>query len=253
MNQSTATLTYAEYLRLPGLLTQQSPRGGGAAHDEELFIVVHQVHELWFKLLLAELTDARDRMLAGETAVPARRLHRCREIEGALVAALGLLDTMEPADFRAFRGALGTASGAQSAQFHEIEALSGRTDGVLEDGGAWLTTAERARVDRRMLEPTLWEAFLAVLRARGFACASRTERRAAYDEIVRGDTAAGELMVALLAYDRGWARWRERHVAVVQRQIGGARGSGGSTGAAYLRARASYRFFPELWEARGRS
>ncbi|MFJ8081734.1 tryptophan 2,3-dioxygenase family protein [Streptomyces sp. NPDC096205] len=245
------TFTYAEYLRLPALLAQQVPRTAGTAHDEPLFIAVHQVHELWFKLLLAELTDARDRMLAGETAVPVLRLRRCREIESAMLAALEVLDTMAPGDFRAFRGALGTASGAQSAQFHEIEALSGRTDVAPVGLGPWLTPAERARLDRRLLEPSLWDAFLAALTAQGFACGNRAERRRTYDRIGRGGTAAGELAAALLEHDRGWARWRERHVRVVERQLGAARGTGGSTGSPYLRARAAHRFFPELWEMSG--
>ncbi|MFJ5774853.1 tryptophan 2,3-dioxygenase family protein [Streptomyces sp. NPDC093094] len=250
---ATGTFTYAEYLRLPALLAQQVPRAGGAAHDEQLFIAVHQVHELWFKLMLAELTDARDRMLAGETVVPAQRLRRCRTIESTLLGSLEVLDTMAPGDFRAFRGVLGTASGAQSAQFHEIEALSGRTD-VAPVGlglGAWPSPAERAALDRRLLEPSLWDAFLAVLRAADLACGCRAERMRTYDRIGRDGTAVGELMDALLEYDRGWSLWRERHVRVVERQLGGERGTGGSSGAAYLRVRAAYRFFPELWEARG--
>ncbi|MFJ5260745.1 tryptophan 2,3-dioxygenase family protein [Streptomyces sp. NPDC088387] len=253
MNRSTATetLTYAAYLRLPALLGQQAPRAGGAAHDEHLFIAVHQVHELYFKLLLTELTDARDRMLAGETAVAVERMRRCGRIAQTLLGALDLLDTMAPGDFRAFRGALGTASGAQSAQFHEIEALSGRMDVADAGRGAWLTAAERARLDRRLLEPTLWDGFLAALGAEGLVCGSRTERMRAYDRMAAGDAGpADELTAALLEYDRAWASWRERHVGVVVRQLGGERGSGGSSGAAYLRSRAAHRFFPELWEAR---
>jgi tryptophan 2,3-dioxygenase len=253
VNRTTATdtLTYGEYLRLPALLAQQAPRAGAAAHDEQLFIAVHQVHELWFKLLLVELTDARDRMLDADAEAAVRRLRRCRRIEALLLGTLELLDTMAPADFLAFRDALGTASGAQSAQFHEIEALSGRPDAGPGGGAEWLTPAERARLDRRLLEPTLWDAFLAVLTAEGFACGSRAERMRAYEEVDRADTAARELIDALLAYDRGWMRWRQGHVEVAGRQIGAASGTGGSAGAAYLRSRAGRRFFPELWEARG--
>ncbi|GGN04150.1 tryptophan 2,3-dioxygenase family protein [Streptomyces fuscichromogenes] len=234
----TAALTYGAYLRLPQLLGQQVPRT--AAYDEQLFITVHQVHELWFKQLLVELTDARDRMLAGDSATAVRRLRRCREIERALLSALELLDTMAPHDFQAFRGALGSASGAQSAQFHEVEAVSagrGRTRAM-----GWLTDAERARLDRRLLEPTLWDGFLAVLTG-----IPRAGRAAA----LRGEGPYGELAHALLGHDEGWALWRDRHVLVVERQIGGGRGTAGSSGAAYLRVRSAERFFPELWEARG--
>ncbi|MFJ5305305.1 tryptophan 2,3-dioxygenase family protein [Streptomyces sp. NPDC088350] len=240
MNPTTTTpLTYGAYLRLPQLLGQQLPRAE-AAHDEHLFITVHQVHELWFKQLLVELTDARDRMLAGDSAVAVRRLRRCREIERALLDALELLDTMAPHDFEAFRGALGTASGGQSAQFHEIEALSARRDRARSM--RWLTDAERARLDRRLLEPTLWDGFLAVL-----AGLPRAGRAGA----LRGEGPLGALVDGLLGHDEGWALWRTRHVRVVERQIGAGRGTAGSSGAAYLRARTGERFFPELWEARG--
>ncbi|MBW8799332.1 MAG: tryptophan 2,3-dioxygenase [Streptomyces sp.] len=236
---TTAALTYGAYLRLPQLLGQQVPRAA-AAHDEYLFITVHQVHELWFKQLLTELTDARDRMLAGDSAVAVRRLRRCHEIERVLLSALELLDTMAPADFRAFRGALGSASGGQSAQFHEIEALSARRERARTM--RWLTDAERARLDRRLLEPTLWDGFLAVL-----AGLPPADRAAA----LRGEGPRGDLADALLGHDEGWASWRARHVLVVERQIGGGRGTAGSSGAAYLRSRSGKRFFPELWEARG--
>jgi len=237
---TTTSLTYGTYLRLPQLLGQQLPQAA-AAHDEHLFIAVHQVHELWFKQLLVELTDARDRMLAAENAVAVRRLRRCREIERALLDALALLDTMAPGDFAAFRGALGSASGGQSAQFHEIEALSARRDHRTRSM-RWLTAAERARLDRRLLEPTLWDAFLAAL-----AGLPRAGRAAA----LRGEGPLGELADALLGHDEGWALWRARHVLVVERQIGGGRGTAGTSGAAYLRTRTGERFFPELWEARG--
>lgn len=246
MNPTTTSLTYGTYLRLPQLLGQQLPQAA-AVHDEHLFITVHQVHELWFKQLLVELTDARDRMLAGENAVALRRLRRCHEIERALLGTLELLDTMAPRDFREFRGALGTASGGQSAQFHEIEALSahrdpGRGDPAHPRRMRWLTGAERARLDRRLLEPTLWDGFLAAL-----ATLPYPGRSAAF----RGEGPLGALADALLGHDEGWARWRARHVRVVERQLGGERGTAGSSGAAYLRGRSEERFFPRLWEARG--
>ncbi|WP_329253988.1 tryptophan 2,3-dioxygenase family protein [Streptomyces sp. NBC_01478] len=244
MNPTTTSLTYGTYLRLPQLLGQQVPQAA-AAHDEHLFITVHQVHELWFKQLLVELTDARDRMLAGENAVAVRRLSRCHEIERELLGTLELLDTMAPGDFREFRGALGTASGGQSAQFHEIEALSAHRDPARRDRPRrmrWLTGTERARLDRRLLEPTLWDGFLAAL-----AGLPGPGRAAAF----RGEGPLGELADALLGHDEGWARWRARHVRVVERQLGGERGTAGSSGAAYLRGRTGERFFPRLWEARG--
>ncbi|WP_405880932.1 tryptophan 2,3-dioxygenase family protein [Streptomyces sp. NBC_01384] len=253
MIPTTAPLTYGAYLRLPYLLDQQVPLTG-SAHDEHLFIAVHQVHELWFKLLLVECADARDRMLAGETAVPGTRLRRCELIVGTLCDAVRLLDTMEPRDFLAFRDGLGTASGAQSAQYHEIGILLGGPKDRARIGRmGWLTPDERSRVRRRLAEPSLWDGFLALLAAAGFAHGTRAERFAAYAEIARDPAhkALGELMESLLDHDRAWSRWRSRHVLVVERQLGGAPGTAGSAGATYLRARADERFFPELWGFRG--
>ena len=104
-------LTYGAYLRLPELLDQQVPESSPPAHDELLFITIHQVYELWFKLLLAELTDARDRMLAGETYLPRVRLERCHVVERVLVNQVDVIDTMTPQDFLAFRTKLAPASG----------------------------------------------------------------------------------------------------------------------------------------------
>src|SRR5438067_13507625 len=108
-----ARLSYGSYLRIPELLAQQVPANEPPAHDELLFITIHQVYELWFKLLLAELTDARDRMLAGETYLPRVRLARCLSVERVLVAQVDVIDTMTPQDFLAFRTKLAPASGFQ--------------------------------------------------------------------------------------------------------------------------------------------
>ena len=118
-------LTYGNYLRLGELLEQQVPESEPAAHDELLFITIHQVYELWFKLLLWELGDARDRMLAGEDYLPRLRLQRAHAVERVLVEQVDVLETMNPQDFLAFRASLAPASGFQSVQFREIEFLSG--------------------------------------------------------------------------------------------------------------------------------
>src|ERR1041385_4793357 len=121
-------LTYGSYLPLEELLSQQQPQSAPAAHDELLFITIHQVYELWFQQLLHELTDARDRMLAGESYLPRVRLARCQVIERVLVGQVDVIDTMTPQDFLAFRNKLAPASGFQSSQFREIEFLSGLKD-----------------------------------------------------------------------------------------------------------------------------
>ena len=112
-------LSYGSYLRVPELLDQQVPVAVPAAHDELLFITIHQVYELWFKLLLYELGDARDHMLAGEDYLPRLRLQRAHAVERVLVEQVDVLETMTPQDFLAFRASLAPASGFQSVQFRE--------------------------------------------------------------------------------------------------------------------------------------
>ncbi|MFI8829243.1 tryptophan 2,3-dioxygenase family protein [Streptomyces sp. NPDC053431] len=243
-----ADFTYGQYLRLPALLAQHAP--ASAAHDEHLFITVHQVHELWFQLLLTELSGARDRMLAGE-AQPARiRIERCRAIEHTLLDTLHLLDTMTPHNFLAFRGCLGTASGAQSAQFHEIEILSRRRDSDRIGRMGWLTPTERARLEERMAEPSLWDGFLRLLTGAGHDVSTRQLRRPALAAITRDPDQQPlfGLAQSLLGHDQSWSLWRTHHAQVAERQIGRRPGTGGTPGAAYLQAHLDTRFFPELWE-----
>jgi tryptophan 2,3-dioxygenase len=248
---------YAGYLRLPTLLEQQVGVGPPGAHDELVFIAVHQAAELWFKVLLHELADARDAMLGGDPLRPIRRLRRCHQIELLLVEQLRVLDTIEPPEFAAFRPALGTASGGQSAQFWEIEAISGAEPGWPE---ARLPAADVLRLRRRGREPTLWDGYLAVLARAGFDTRTAAARSRAYADVAaqrccpRPDRAlwlVGELTEALVDHDQAWSQWRGRHVLTAQRQIGAGPGTGGTAGGAYLWSRVSGRFFPELWAARG--
>jgi tryptophan 2,3-dioxygenase len=245
-------LTYHSYLNLGVLLDQQEPIGTPAAHDELMFIALHQAYELWFKVQLFELTDARDRMLAGETYLPRLRLRRCQEIQRVLHGQIDVLDTMTPQGFQEFRDALGSASGFQSAQFREIEFLSGLKESRWPDRLPGLSAADRMRLRRRFGEPTLWDGFLAVLEMHGFAVSSRRQRFAAYTAITDNAEHADlwELTEALVDHDQAWSMWRARHAFVVERQIGARPGTGGSAGIAYLRGRADLRFYPELWEAR---
>lgn len=222
-------LTYGHYLRLSQLLGQQIPMTDPPVHDELLFITVHQACELWFRQLLTELAAARDDMLAGETYLPRLRLRRCRTIEGVLAGHFDVFDTMAPPDFLRFRDALGSASGAQSDQFRQIETLSGRGNG----------------------EPTVWDGFLAVLAKAGFPVATEAERAEAYREIAGNRAtyeALWELAEALIDHDQAWSMFRQRHVQTVERQIGRRPGTGGTSGADWLTGRSH--FFPELWELR---
>ncbi|MET9608728.1 tryptophan 2,3-dioxygenase family protein [Streptomyces sp. NPDC006512] len=255
------TVTYADYLRLPELLALQVPLADGV-RDERLFITVHQVQELWFAQLLGELSDARERILDGDPRTARARLVRSTVITRALIAGMRPLRGMPPREFHAFRGALGSSSGAQSAQYVEIAALSG-ADWVHGEYGArvvaGLGAAERERLRARLAEPTLWEAFLGLLGKAGFEVATEAGRRAAYGRLGDlprdGDAAElaelAELAEALVDHDEIWTEWRACHALLVERQIGGRPGTGGSSGVAHLRAAVHRRFYPELWEARG--
>ncbi|HEU0240287.1 MAG TPA: tryptophan 2,3-dioxygenase family protein [Micromonosporaceae bacterium] len=246
-------LTYGSYLRLAELLGQQRPESDPPAHDELLFITIHQVYELWFQLLLAELTDARDRMLAGEAYLPRVRLERCLAIERVLIAQVDVIDTMTPQDFLVFRTKLAPASGFQSAQFREIEFLSGLKDPGYLDRFRGLTDAERDQLKRRLDEPSLWDAYLASMRAAGFDVATEDDRLQSLRAVAHDRAAYGplwDLAEALVDHDQAWSLWRARHVLMAERQIGTKPGTGGSAGGVYLRTRTDLRFYPELWELR---
>jgi len=252
-----ALLSYGSYLRLPALLDQQHPQSGDAgrapAHDELLFITIHQVYELWFKLLLHELGDARDLMLSGEEYLPRLRLQRAHVVERVLLEQIDVLETMTPQDFLAFRALLAPASGFQSVQFRELEFLSGAKDPAFVSRLGHASEAERERLRRRLAEPTLWDGFVTLVGKAGFDTRTVESRRAALIE-VSGDRAVygplWDLAEALLEHDELCARWRSHHVLMVERQIGTKSGTGGSTGAPYLRGRVDLRFYPELWELR---
>jgi len=231
-------LTYGEYLHLTDLLGQQVPESDPPAHDELLFITIHQVYELWFKLLLAELTDARDRMLAD-----------------VMVAQVATLETISPGGFAALRRTLASSSGLQSVQFREIEFLSGLRDPLYLQRFRGLTEVERARLQRRLAEPSLWDGYLSLLRHNGFRVDSPDVRFEAY-RVIAGDRERygqlWDLAEALVDHDQNWSLWRARHVLMAERQIGTKPGTGGSAGGAYLRSRIELRFYPELWELRSR-
>ncbi|GAB2753875.1 tryptophan 2,3-dioxygenase [Nocardioides pakistanensis] len=268
-------LTYGSYLALEQLLGAQRFESDPPAHDELLFITIHEVYELWFKQLLHEAGAARDAMLgggggggggghdtghgAGHGTGPNRLwwaqhlLQRMHVIERVLVSQVDVLETMTPQDFLQFRQALAPASGFQSVQYRELEFLSGAKDPSFVERFKGLTDDERARLRRRLEEPTLWDAFLHVLRERGLPAASDDEvaasvRRAAHDRASYSDVWA--LAEALVQHDELAAAWRARHVVMVERMIGTKTGTGGSSGAAYLRSRLDLRYYPLLWELR---
>jgi tryptophan 2,3-dioxygenase len=246
-------LSYGSYLRIPELLQQQVLVSDPPAHDELLFITVHQVYELWFSQVLHELTAARDQMLAGETYLPRKALQRVHVIERILIQQVQVLETMTPQDFLAFRAHLAPASGFQSVQFRELEFLSGARDPAYVERMRQASTAEQERMWKRLEEPSLWDAFLTLLRGRGFEVDDVEQRRSSLLSIARDAVPKPELWElaeGLLEHDSLASQWRSRHVDMVERQIGTKSGTGGSSGAPYLRSRLAFRYYPELWELR---
>jgi tryptophan 2,3-dioxygenase len=252
-----AQLTYGSYLRLPQLLDSQHLESDPPAHDELLFITIHQVYELWFKQLLHEGVAARDAMSG---AIPGRTLWwaqhllaRVHVIERVLVHQIDVLETMTPQDFLEFRQRLAPASGFQSVQFRELEFLSGAGDPAYLQRFKGITEDERKRLEARLAEPTLWDAFVHVLRSEGLPADSDAEISASL-RVVAHDRSSHAvvwaLAEALLQHDELAASWRARHVVMVERMIGAKSGTGGSSGSTYLRSRLPVQYYPLLWTLR---
>ena len=249
-----ARLTYGSYLRVEQLLSQQVPETDPPAHDELLFIVIHQAYELWFKQLLHELEAARNAMDEDRLWWARHLLRRVGTIEDVLVHQIDILETMTPQDFLEFRHRLAPASGFQSVQFRELEFLSGHKDPGFLQRFKGLSAEERARLDRRLAEPTLWDAFVGVLARAGLPTGDDAQISESLVTVARDRGHYGEiweLAEVLLEHDEQQAAWRARHVTMVERQIGTKSGTGGSSGAPYLRSRLPMRFYPLLWEMRG--
>ena len=262
--QNEPRLTYGGYLKLNDLTSLQHLLSDPPQHDEMLFIIIHQVYELWFKELLHELDTIIER-LDGNLPLAAHRLvRRCIEIERVLVDQIAVLETMMPTDFLAFRDHLMPASGFQSFQFRELEYVSGLKDSrFLKNYDA--TSAEYARLEARLKGPSVADAYYSMLRRRGFnlpeiGTAVEQDRevveRARINELERVYHDAEKhyelflLTESLIEYDEMFAMWRLRHVKMVERMIGSKTGTGGSEGAAYLKKTVDRKFFPELWELR---
>src|SRR5262245_4530725 len=169
MTKHAPALTYTSYLALDEILAAQRPRSD--EHDELLFIVIHQVYELWFKQLLHELAHLQRCLEGGDGAHALHTLRRVLTILKVAVAQIDVLETMTPRQFLSFRDRLDAASGFQSAQFRELEAVLGRRDGGVvahyPAGGD-----ARRRIAAAMARPSLWDSFLAYLAGQGYAVPS---------------------------------------------------------------------------------
>ncbi len=257
MNQQA--LNYGNYLRLDQILAAQHPRSAGPEHDEHLFIVIHQVYELWFKQLLHELDHLHELLVAGMTDRAGAVLHRMLKIMKTVVAQIDVLETMTPLDFLSFRSFLEDASGFQSVQFRELEfALGYKRKEILdnlEGTPGWEALAARYK------SPSLWDGFLEMLRGAGYDVPLRedvtepvTASGAVQDVLVdmyRTNVRLRRVGENLVDLDEGLQEWRYRHLKMVERTIGRKTGTGGSEGVGYLRTTLRP-FFPDLWEIRSR-
>jgi tryptophan 2,3-dioxygenase len=246
-------VTYGSYLRLSELLSCQSPATD--EHDELLFVIIHQVYELWFKQILHEATLLQSRLEAGNGAGALHTARRIAKILKTIVGQLDVLETMTPRQFAAFRPQLGSSSGFQSDQFREIEAVLGRRDLPSDD----------RRTAAAMARRSVFDSLLRYLAASGYDVPQPALDRNPAEPWVGGDPsilevlsgvytddegAAGEVCEALVDIDEGIQEWRYRHVKMVERIIGARAGTGGSAGAAYLRSTLFKPAFPDLWDVR---
>jgi tryptophan 2,3-dioxygenase len=255
-------VTYSSYLKLDELLALQQPLSDGPEHDETLFIVIHQVYELWFKEMLHELDYLKTLLMAPDAPRALHTLKRLLTILKVNVAQIDILETMTPLEFLSFRDRLETGSGFQSFQFREFEFVLGvKNPAALDRYPAG--SPSRRRLEQRLAEPTLWDAFLRYLANAGHAVPPEMLKRDVTQpvaessalqpvllEAYRRDPEARAVCERLVDLDEGVQEWRYRHVKMVQRTIGGRRGTGDSAGAAYLMTTLNRPAFPDLWAIR---
>src|SRR5437867_457052 len=232
-------VTYASYLKLDELLALQRP---GPEHDETLFIIVHQVYELWFKEMLHELDYLQELLRANDRSRALHTFKRILTILKVLVAQIDILETMTPLGFLTFRDRLASGSGFQSWQFRELECVLGvKSPAAIERYPAG--SPERRRLEQRFQQPTLWDAFLQFLARNRFliprellgrdvtkAVEPNPELQRILIEVYRTHPELSPVCERLVDLDEGFMEWRYRHVKMVQRTIGTTRGTGGSAG-----------------------
>lgn len=266
-------VTYQSYLKVDELLQLQQPLSDGPEHDELLFITIHQVYELWFQQILHEMQALQLSLEQGDTHRSLALITRVRTIMKTCVAQVDVLETMTPIQFKSFRARLSSASGFQSAQFRELEAVLGRRDRAGSDAkeGSGMKMAEhlqpgsrgRERTEAAMARPSLWDSALRYFASRGHAIPAEALERdvttpwegaegleQALVQMYHSDPEARMVAEALVDVDEGLAEWRYRHVMMVHRTIGKKPGTGGSSGVDYLRSTLFHPAFAELWAIR---
>ena len=258
------SLTYSSYLHLDDLLDLQEPRSSPAEHDEMLFIVIHQVYELWFKLLLHEVEKINRDFSGNDPYGAIHTFKRARTVMKTLVGQLDILETMTPMSFSSFRDRLETASGFQSTQFRELEfALGFKRSATLKFIDP--QSPSLPVLQRRLQEPSVVDHFYDFLEQRGVKIppslrgGDRTQPTQANEQVQEGVLALymknpdlAILFELMTDFDEGLQEWRYRHVKLVERTIGSKHGTGGSPGVPFLKESLFKPIFPDLWAIRHR-
>jgi tryptophan 2,3-dioxygenase len=256
-------MTYGDYLQLDTLLAAQKPLSG--KHDEHLFIIIHQVQELWLNLAAHELEAAMASIRSDDLPPAFKSLARVTRIQEQLIQAWDVLSTMTPSDYLAFRGDLGQASGFQSWQYRLVEFRLGAKDSRMLLAHRH-KAAIHARLEAALREPSLYDEALLLLKRRGFPVPDEVARRD-FSEAHRFNEAVRdvwlsiyrapdehfdlyELAEELVDVEDWFQQWRFRHMKTVERIIGHRRGTGGSAGVGFLKTALERSFFPELWDLR---
>ncbi|MGN6226992.1 tryptophan 2,3-dioxygenase [Dyella sp.] len=258
-------LTYGGYLRLDVLLSAQQPRSVPPHHDEMLFIVQHQVSELWMKLMIHELRAAIDFLQRDQVWQVRKVLARCKSVLRQLIEQWAVLETMTPSEYLEFRETLGPSSGFQSLQYRVMEFVLGNKNAAMlkvfdHD------PAGQAQLRAVLEAPSLYDEFLRYLARFDHAVPVKHLERDWSEphvadaallpvfERIYGDTDRYWREYALcedfVDLETQFQLWRFRHMRTVQRIIGFRRGTGGSSGVAFLKKALELEFFPELFEVR---
>lgn len=259
------TMTYGSYLDLDRLLGAQHPVSSPEHHDEMLFIIQHQTTELWFRLVIHELLDARRLIAADELQTALKRIARVKHIQKTLTEQWSVLATLTPSEYIGFRDHLGRASGFQSWQYRAVEFLLGNKNRAMLpvfDG----EPEARATLERYLEEPSIYDEFLACLARRGLPVPQRlldrdTSVAHTFDEELLETFRViyenpqkywqeYESCEELVDLEENFQLWRYRHMRTVLRIIGMKRGTGGSSGVGFLQKALDLTFFPELFEIR---
>jgi tryptophan 2,3-dioxygenase len=256
---------YTAYLQLDRLLDSQHPLSDPPHHDEMLFIIQHQVAELWIKLIIHEIVAANRRLREDEIQPAVKNLARVKHIQNQTYNQWVVLDTLTPSEYAQFRDVFGTASGFQSPQYRVLEFLLGnkssRILNVYKHHDSW-----HERLKETLHAPSLFDEFLMYLSRAGWAVPRDaierdfSQSRGDYPGVVSvlkqiyeshdDNWACYEMCEALMDISNNFQFWRFHHMKTVERIIGHKKGTGGSSGVAFLKKALDIEFFPELIQVR---